>query len=229
MTVVHNSISRWPEMDRPREKLLQLGPASLSDAELLAILIRTGSRGKSALDLARELLTEHGGLRAIFNRTPMDICDQPGLGTATAATLLAAVELGSRFAAEKLHRRAGISSPADVCQFLSLKLRDRDREVFAVLFLDARHQVICYEEMFLGTLNGAPVHPREVVKRALAHNAGALIIAHNHPSGIAEPSHSDQRITRRLVDALKLVDITLLDHIVIGDGEYVSMSDRGLM
>ena len=223
------SITQWPPMERPREKLLHKGAHTLSDAELLAIFIRTGIKGKSAIDIAREQLLVFGSLRAILTLEPRDLCDIPGIGNAASALLLATSELSKRCAAEKLERSGCINNPQDVAEYLMYQLRDQQQEVFVAIFLDNRHQVIRYQELFYGTINGASVYPREVVKKALAFNAAAIIVAHNHPSGVAEPSQSDEAITHKLREALQLVDIKLLDHIVIGDGEYVSLSDRGLM
>ncbi len=223
------SIAHWPVLERPREKLLHHGAKTLSDAELLAIFLRTGTRGKTAVDVARGHLLKYGNLRSILNLSLADLRGLSGVGEATAALLIAALELSKRCAYDKLDRDGCINNPADVAEYLMHELRDRQQEVFSVMLLDNRHQVIKYLELFFGTINGATVHPREVVKTALAYNAAAIIVAHNHPSGIAEPSQSDASITIKLREALQLVDVKLLDHIVIGDGEYVSLSDRGLM
>ncbi len=221
------SIVEWPAAERPREKFLARGPASLSDAELLALFIRIGSRGRSAVDIARDLLGRYGGLRELLNAPASELSAVPGMGPAKCVQLFAARELGSRYLGERLRRGAALSSPREAADFLSMRLRDRCREVFGCLFLDNRHQVIDYEDLFEGTVNGASVYPREVVRRALELNAAALIVAHNHPSGIAEPSDADISITRRLKEALALVDIRLLDHLVIGDGDCVSLCERG--
>jgi DNA repair protein RadC len=223
------AISHWPAAERPREKLCAQGPASLSDAELLAIFLRTGIRGKTAVDLARELLNEYGGLRALFEAERAQLCRRPGLGPTKYVQLQAVLELGRRHLRESLTRGGTLNSPSDTKQYLTAQLRDRPHEVFACLFLDTRHRVIAFEEMFRGTIDGASVHPREIVKRALAHNAAALIFAHNHPSGIAEPSQSDQRLTQRLRDALQLVDIRVIDHLVVGDGQVASFAELGLL
>lgn len=223
-----NPIPNWHPDQRPREKLALRGASSLSDAELLAIFIRTGVKGKTAVDLAADLLRKHGGLRQILNANPRDLNQFPGLGPAKCALLQAALELGNRYLAQKLHREGPLTSPTEAGEFLTHQLRDRAREVFAVVYLDTRHYVLHYDELFHGTVNGATVHPREVVKSALQHNAAAVIIAHNHPSGIAEPSHADASLTTRIQAALNLVDVRLLDHLVIGDGEFVSMNERGL-
>ncbi|HET19994.1 MAG TPA: JAB domain-containing protein [Chromatiales bacterium] len=195
------AITDWPEDERPREKLLRHGPATLSDAELLAIFLRTGVAGKSAVDLARELLAGFGGLRPLLNASRTDFCAGQGLGDAKYAQLQAVLEMARRHL----------------------------REVFLALFLDTRHRLIAAEELFLGTLGEAVVHPREVVRRAMHHNASALIVAHNHPSGVAEPSRADEVVTLRLKEALGMVDVRLLDHFVVGDGETVSLAERGLL
>ncbi len=222
-------ISEWPELERPREKLLQQGPAALSDAELLAIFIRTGVPGQTAVDVARTLLGRFGGLRELLAASPEELCETPGLGDAKYVQLQASIEIGRRFLAEKLKRDIELTSTQDTKDFLQAQLRDRPHEVFCVLFLDNRHRVLAFEELFRGTLNGTAVYPREIVKRALKHNAAAVILVHNHPSGVAEPSRADETLTQRLKEALTLVDVRLLDHLVIGDGETVSFSERGLL
>jgi len=222
-------ITDWPEGERPREKLLQRGPAALSDAELLAIFLRTGVAGKTAVDLARELINQFGGLRPLLEADRKTFCAGHGLGDAKYTLLQAVLEMSRRHLLETLRRGDALESPEATRRFLAARLRDRPHEVFACLFLDNRHRVIAFEELFHGTIDGASVHPREVVKRTLAHNAAALILAHNHPSGVAEPSHADQAITRRLCDALALVDVRVLDHFIIGDGQAVSCAERGLI
>ncbi len=223
------AITDWPVDERPREKLLQRGPAALSDAELLAIFLRTGISGKTAVDLARELLDEFGGLRALLDANQQSFCRAKGLGMAKFVQLQATLEMGRRHLDERLRRGAALTSPQDTRRFLCARLRDYPHEVFAGLFLDNRHRVIRFEELFAGTIDGASVYPREVVKRALHHNAAAVIVAHNHPSGIAEPSLADHQITQRLRDALGLVDIRLLDHFVVGDGQVTSFAENGLL
>ncbi len=222
-------IADWPQTERPRERLLATGPAALSDAELLAILLRTGTRGHSALDLARHLLADFGGLRGLLEAGQDEICKANGLGPAKYAQLQAALELARRNLAENLSRGDPLTSPDRTRQFLRAALRDRPHEVFCVLYLDTRHRVIRFDELFNGTIDSAHVHPRVVVEKALAARAAALILAHNHPSGVAEPSQADLAITRRLRDALGLVDIRLLDHMIVGDGEVVSLAERGLV
>ncbi len=222
-------ISDWPAAERPREKLLSLGPAALSDAELLAIFLRTGLPGTSAVELARQLVQEYGGLRKLLQADRQRFCRTRGLGNAKYAQLQAVIELGRRHLGEELVRRDTLKDPNATRRYLKSRLRDYPYEVFACLFLDSRHRLICYEELFHGTIDGASVHPREVLRRALLHNAAAVILAHNHPSGIAEPSDADRRITRRLKEALALVDIRVLDHVVIGDRESISLAERGML
>lgn len=222
-------IRDWPAAERPREKLLARGPGALSDAELLAIVLRTGVPGRTAVDLARELLTDFGGLRALLDSDRQQFCTRHGLGQATYAHLQAVLELARRHLQEQLHRDDILEHPDATRRFLSSRLRHYQQEVFACLFLDNRHRVILFEELFRGTINGASVHPREVVRRALQLNAAAVILAHNHPSGVAEPSRADIQLTRRLTDALALVDIRVLDHFVIGEGDGVSFAERGLI
>lgn len=221
------AISDWPTQERPREKLLGRGAQALSDAELLAIFLRTGVAGKSAVDLARELLTRFGGLRPLLAADQRTFCEAHGLGLAKFAQLQAVLEMARRHLLEQMSRGAALTSPALTREYLRAQLRGEAREVFAVLFLDSQHQVLAFEPLFHGTLDSAAVYPREVVKRCLAHNAGAVIIAHNHPSGVAEPSSADRRITERLREALALVDIRLLDHVVVGDADTVSFAERG--
>lgn len=222
------AITDWPASERPREKLLEQGASALSDAELLAIFLRTGIPGSTAVDLARELLDVHGGLRPLLELKLPDFCANKGLGEAKYAQLQAVLEMARRHLREQLDRGDALTSPELVRSYLQQQLRDYPHEVFACLFLDTRHRVIRYEALFFGTIDGASVHPREVVRKALGYNAAAIICAHNHPSGVAEPSQSDRAITLKLRDALALVDVRLLDHFVIGD-EVVSLSEQGLL
>ncbi len=222
-------INRWPAAERPREKLLARGPQALSDAELLALFLCTGMPGRTALDLARDLLGRFGGLRGLLEARREQVCAQPGLGDARYAQIAALPELARRHLEATLVRGDALTTPALTRRFLVSRLRHRDREVFLGLFLDTRHRVVACEELAVGTLDGATVHPREVVRRALATNAAALIVAHNHPSGNAEPSAADAAVTLRLRDALALVEVRLLDHFVIGDGEPVSLAERGVL
>ena len=222
-------IRDWPDTDRPRERLLDGQAGSLADAEVLAVLIGQGLRGMSAVELARQLLSRFGGIRGTLNASHAELREVRGIGPARAALLLAARECGARYVREKLRPGVTIGSPADSRQFLLATLRDRPHEVFCCLFLDNRHRVLAFDELFRGTIDAAAVYPREIVKQALARNAAAVILAHNHPSGVAEPSQSDQLITRRIRDALELVDIRLLDHFVIGDHQCVSLASRGML
>jgi DNA repair protein RadC len=207
------AITDWPEGERPREKLLAQGPQALSDAELLAIFLRVGMQGKSAVDLARELLTRFGGLNGIFAASRQALTAVPGMGETKYAQLQAIFEMSQRALREEMGQRDALTSPQQVRDYLRLKLGGLTREVFVVLFLDAQHRVTGQEELFAGTLTQTSVYPREVVKRALHHNAAAVIFAHNHPSGVAEPSRSDEVLTKALKDALALVDVQVLDHL----------------
>jgi DNA repair protein RadC len=229
ISIQMHTIRDWPAAERPREKLLTRGPAALSDAELLAIFLRTGVSGKTAVDLARELLQSFGGLRPLLEADRQQFCAHHGLGEATFAQLQAVLEMTRRHLQEQLQREGSLENPETTRQFLASRLRHLPHEVFACLFLDNRHRVIVFEELFRGTIDGASVHPREVVRRALYHNAAAVILSHNHPSGVAEPSRADIQLTRRLMDALALIDVRVLDHIVVGDGRGVSFAERGLI
>jgi DNA repair protein RadC len=223
------AIKDWVSGERPREKLLEKGAAALSDAELLAILLRTGTPGRSALDLARDVLAHFQSLRKLIAADRARFCAQSGLGPARYAELQAAAEISRRQLSESLHAGPSLASPRATCDFLTATLRDLEHEVFCCLYLDRRHRLIQFEELFRGTIDGASVHPREIVKRALQRNSAAVIVAHNHPSGVAEPSRADELITQRLKEALALVDIRLLDHIIVGDGASVSLAERGLI
>lgn len=223
------AINQWPTAERPREKLLHQGPDSLSDAELLAIFLRVGVQGQSALDLARSLLTRFGSLRGVVEASVEDFCAEPGMGESKYVLLQAALQLSQRHLLEALQRSDCLTSSLLTRNYLRSRLRHYEREVFLCLFLDNQNRVIASEELFHGTIDGATVHPRIVVDRALYHNAAALIFAHNHPSGVAEPSQADVGITRRLKNALGLIDIRTLDHFVVGDTEVVSLAERGLM
>jgi DNA repair protein RadC len=222
-------INEWPAADRPRERLVQSGPGHLSDAELLSVLIGRGVVGVSALELARQLLARFGGIRGVLNAGHADLEALRGLGPGKSAVFTAARECCCRYMGEKLSPGRALSSPADSQDFLLARLRDRPYEVFCCIFLDNRHRVLAFEELFRGTIDNTTVYPREVVRQALHRNAAALILAHNHPSGVPEPSDADRLITRRIRDALELVDVRLLDHFVIGDGTCVSLASRGLL
>jgi DNA repair protein RadC len=223
------AIKDWPIDERPREKLLDKGAAALTDAELLAILLRSGTPGHSAVDVARTLLKSFESLRKLICADRQRFCNEPGLGLIRFAELQAAVEIARRLMSEPMRLRRSLASPKATRDYLSAQLRDLEHEVFCCLYLDKRHRLIQCEELFRGTIDGASVHPREIVKLALRRNAAAVIIAHNHPSGIAEPSRADEMITQRVKEALGLVDIRLLDHIIIGDGATVSLAERGLI
>ena len=223
------TITDWPVAERPREKLLARGPQALSDAELVAIFLRTGTPGTTAVELARELLSGFGGLRAMLSADISCFCQGRGLGEAKYAQLQAAVEMSRRQLLETLVRGDTLTSPQATRRYLQAQLMDEGREVFACLFLDSQHRVIIFEPLFFGTIDAASVYPREVVKCCLRHNAAAVIFAHNHPSGVSEPSQADKRITERLCDALALVDVRVLDHFVVGDGEVTSFAERGLL
>lgn len=223
------NIMQWPAHERPREKLLSSGPATLSNAELLAIFLRTGCKGVSAVQLAMQLLSEFGSLNALMSAELDAFCDKKGLGEAKYAQLQAVLELSRRYLEEQLKRPAQFNSAGDTKAFLSSKLRHESREVFAMLLLDSQHRLIRYEAVFKGTLNCASVYPRELVKIALDHHAAAVILAHNHPSGVSEPSAADQQLTNRIQNAMQLVDIKVLDHIVVGHGECTSFAQRGFL
>nr|MBS0019775.1 DNA repair protein RadC [Gammaproteobacteria bacterium] len=222
-------ITDWPIDDRPREKLLARGAKALSDAELVAIFLRTGVRGQTALDLARDLINTFGGLRPLLEASIHEFCRAKGLGEAKYVQLQAALELGRRHHENKPLRGDALRCPSDTRAYLSAQLRGYRFEVFACLFLDNRHRVISFDELFRGTIDGATVHPREVVKLALDRCAAAVILAHNHPSGIAEASAADKALTQRLKDALALIDVRVLDHFIIGDGEVLSFAEHGLL
>lgn len=216
-----------PDEERPREKLLAYGCESLSDAELLAILIRTGNGGRCALTIARHLLTEFGSIRGVVTSSIDELCAIPGVGEAKYAELQAAFEIIRRHLKEVVSRINTFTNAESVKRFLTAKLRDRQQEVFAMLTLDTQHRLIDYHELFFGTVNAAAVYPRELVKLALKMNAAAVILIHNHPSGVAEPSDADKRITKDITQAMQVIDIQVLDHFVVGDSEIVSFAQRG--
>ncbi len=223
------AITDWPEGERPREKLLQRGAAALSDAELLAIFLRTGVVGKSAVDLARELLTRFGNLNQLFAAREREFCEMHGMGQAKYVQLQAVLEMARRALNEEMQAGDALSSPRAVRDYLQLLLRSRMQEVFMVIFLDAQHRVIASEELFHGTLTQTSVYPREVVKRAMHHNAAAVILAHNHPSGVAEPSHADRLLTDALKQALALVDVRVLDHFIVAGAGCLSFAEQGMV
>jgi DNA repair protein RadC len=222
------TIRDWPTQERPREKLLARGAPALSDAELLALFIGSGRRGMTAVDLGRELLTSAGNLKALLDQEPARLAQQPGLGAARACALHAALELGRRYLACELQRES-IVHPAAAADFLRTRIGAYPYEVFACLFLDQRQRVLAFEELFRGTIDGASVYPREVVRRCLAHNAAAVVFAHNHPSGVAEPSQADRDITAELKKALAMIDVRVLDHFIIGSGAPTSLASRGML
>jgi DNA repair protein RadC len=223
------SIKELPPGARPREKLLALGPAALADAELLALLLRTGLRGQGVLQLAEQVLRHVGGFGGLLQAQAADFTPIRGLGPAKRAELVAVVEMARRALAQRLVAAPVFESPAAVKDYVQLQLGGLPHEVFAVLFLDSQHRLLKWDEMFRGTLNQTSVYPREVVRRALALNAGAVILAHNHPSGLAEPSRADEFLTQSLKSALQLVDVRVLDHLVVGRGVVVSFAERGLL
>ncbi|HTV52388.1 MAG TPA: DNA repair protein RadC [Steroidobacteraceae bacterium] len=221
------SIRHWPRLERPREKLLERGAAILSDAELLAVLFGSGTRGASAVDVARGLLAQFGSLRQLLRAERAACLGNRGLGVARYCALQAALELSRRHYRESLAVGPVLVQPAAARAFLLAQLRDRPYEVFCCLHLDSRHRLIAFDEMFKGTVDGASVHPREVVRQTIARNSAAVILVHNHPSGVAEPSHADELITQRLRAALALVDVRVLDHIIVGDGTCLSFAESG--
>lgn len=223
------SIADWPPLERPTEKLLNAGAAVLSDAELLAVLLQTGIKGKNALELARDLIVAFGGLRGIMTADQQQLCAHPGVGQAKAARFAAMQELSQRQMLEQIQARDILSCSSATRNYLRARFRHQQSEVFCCLFLNNQHHVVKLEEMFHGTIDGAAVYPREVVKRCLYHNAAAVIFAHNHPSGVAEPSQADIAITRKLKSALQTIEVRVLDHLVIGDSEVISLAERNLI
>lgn len=220
-------LKNWQLGEQPRNKLLRAGPASLSDGELLAVLLGAGPAGGDALILARKLLSKTGGLAQVVTISATDLGRIHGMGPARISAVKAAIELGRRYLEAPGEARSKLSAPGDAARFFKARLSDLPHEVFGCLFLDTRHRLIRYEELFRGTVDGAMVYPREVLKRSLHHNATAVIIGHNHPSGVAEPSEADRSITLRLAKALALVDIRLLDHLVVSRDGHVSLAERG--
>lgn len=223
------SIRDWPSAERPREKLLKNGPQTLSEAELLAVLLQSGTRGQSALDIARRLLAEFGSLRDLLTADRAKVCAARGLGPSRFVTLQAAVELARRHHQQVMMNGSAIADPSALREFVRVRLRDLTHEVFCCVYLDNRHRVIAFQELFRGTIDWTSVHPREVIKEALARNAAAVILAHNHPSGNPEPSQADELITRRLKDALGLVEIRLIDHLVVADRSCISLAEQGVI
>jgi len=222
-------IRDWPVEERPREKLLGKGVLALSDAELLAIFLGSGLPGMDAVMTARKLLVQHGPLHRVLGLGPRELAQLPGIGPARACSLTAALELGRRRTASELERGLLLDEPSTAGRYFVQRLQGQPREIFAVLFLDSRHRALGFEELFHGTVDQAVVYPREVVRRALAHNAAAVVIGHNHPSGDPEPSAADREMTTRLKQSLALMEVRLLDHFVVGEGAPVSMAARGLL
>lgn len=220
-------VKEWPPSERPREKLLGNGPRTLSDRELLAVLLGSGCGGADVLEVARVLLERCGGLAGLTSANPTELSRVKGLGPARIARLQAAVELGRRYLTAPSAARPALKAPQDAARVFRARLADLPHEVFSCLFLDTRHRVIVYEELFRGTIDGAMVYPREVLKRALHHNAAAVIVGHNHPSGVSEPSEADRSITLKLAKALALIDVRLLDHLIVSRGGHVSLAERG--
>jgi DNA repair protein RadC len=223
------TIRDWPESERPREKLLERGAQALSDAELIALLLGSGIKGRSAVDVARSLIGEFGSLREMLSADRPRWKGKLGIGPARYATLMASIEIARRHLREPLRTSSALTAPDCTRKFLLAQLRDRPYEVFCGLFLDNRHRLLAFEEIFRGTIDGASVHPREIVRLTLLHNAASVIVAHNHPSGVAQPSQADEGVTRRLRQALALIDVRLLDHLIVGDGKCYSFSEHGLL
>jgi DNA repair protein RadC len=223
------TIANWPMAERPREKLLLRGAKNLSDAELLAIFFCTGTRGKTALDIARELLSEYGGLKKIISTEPEKLLQKPGVGKAKYAMIKAAIELGRRYFEEDVPVGKALTSSHLTKRFLANRLQDYPHEVFACLFLDNQNRIICFQELVHGTINEANVYPRELAKEGLKHNAAKVILAHNHPSGNTTPSQADKDITQLLKQALALIGIQIIDHIIIGNNQTLSFAEAGLL
>ncbi len=221
------AITDWPEFERPREKLLAHGANHLSDAELLAIFLRVGTRGKSAVDLARELISHFGSLRALVNAPLEQFCEIHGMGSAKYVQLQASVELSKRFLLQNLQEGDAINSAQEAKRFLQLRMSAYKKEVFAALFLNSQHHVISFKELFFGSIDQAPVYTRDLVEATIKQHAAALIIAHNHPSGDPSPSQADIHITRKIKDALELIDVKLLDHLIIGHNKVTSLAELG--
>ena len=222
------AISDWRPEDRPRERLLAEGAGSLPNAHLLAVLLRTGVRGKTAVDLGNELLARFGSITRLLSAGP-ELLDIKGLGQAKTAQFAAAIELARRAMAEELKERSALTSPGAVRDYLRVALGHRPHEIFVCIWLDAQHKVIGIEDAFEGTLTQTSVYPREIVKRALVRNAAAVIFAHNHPSGVAQPSQSDELLTRNLKEALALVEVKVLDHFILAGNQAISFAERGLL
>lgn len=222
-------ITDWPQEDRPREKLISKGEKSLTDAELIAIFLISGTRSKTALDIAKELLSEFGSLKKLLRAPPQSLIKTSGIGRAKYASLRAAIELGRRYLNEQLPVGSVLNSSRVTQQFLAQHLRDYTNEVFACLFMDNHFRLISFEELFFGTINEANIYPREIVRRGLAHNAAKIILAHNHPSGNPTPSTADKEVTTLIKQALNLIDIDVVDHIIIGNPGNFSFAEAGIV
>ena len=223
------AITEWPADERPRERLIKQGASALSDAELLAIFIRVGVRGKSAVDLGRELVEHFGSLAGLFSASEAALCEIKGIGAAKYVQLQAVLEMARRALSEKMKQADSLNSPQAVRDYLRLTLARLPHEVFVIVFLTAQNRVIAVDELFRGTLTQTSVYPREIVKRALAHNAAAVILAHNHPSGEASPSAADRSLTKHLADALALIDVRVLDHFIVAPGASLSFAEQGML
>ncbi|MFZ6772782.1 RadC family protein [Undibacterium sp. SXout7W] len=223
------AINDWPEDQRPRERLIKFGANALSDAELLAVFLRTGVAGKSAVDLGRDMITEFGSLSKLFSASVTEFSAMHGLGTAKFAQLQAVLELAKRAISEELQNSSSLSSPQAVKNYLQLLIGHKSYESFAVLYLDVKNRLISSQELFRGTLDHASVYPREVLKSALQHNAASIILAHNHPSGSSEPSSADIQLTKTLKQALALIDIRVLDHFIIANPHVYSFAEHGMI
>ncbi|MCW8879716.1 MAG: DNA repair protein RadC [Kangiellaceae bacterium] len=222
-----SSITSWPNEERPRERLLKHGASALSDAELLAIFLRTGIKGKNAIELAREIIQHFGGIKGMLAADLEQFCQLKGLGNAKYVQLHACIEMSQRYLAEELAEKDAIQNPAQVKSYVQSKLVSKKNEIFVGLFLDNQHRIIRYEELFSGTINASSVHPRVLVQKSLEFNAAALIVAHNHPSGVAEPSVSDIQITQTIKSALQLIDVRLLDHLIVASHQVISLAELG--
>jgi DNA repair protein RadC len=222
-------ITDWPQEDRPREKCLSKGEQSLTDAELLAIFLKTGTQGKTAIDIARELLTDYGNLKQVLSASPHSLTQKCGVGNAKVATLRAAVELGRRYLREPLTVGTVLNSSQKTQQFLAQHLREHTNEVFACLFMDNHFRLIRFEKLFFGTINEANIYPREIVKQSLLHNAAKIILAHNHPSGNPTPSAADKEVTMLIKNALALIDVDIVDHIIVGNPANFSFAEAGML
>ena len=223
------AISDWPELERPREKLMNLGPAHLSDAELLAIFLRVGMKGKTALDLARELIHHYGSLKSLFSAKQAEFCAFPGMGPAKYVQIQASLEMSKRYFHDEMRETSPLTSPLATKQFLRRALAAKPYEVFACLYLDNQHQIQSFEELFKGTLNAASVYPREVMRHVIDKGAAAVIFCHNHPSGSPVASDADIQLTKRLIAALELIDVRVLDHMIVAGSEVISFAEQGIL